>query len=125
MNGVDISNQLVSYYELNFRTLGWWKRIFNEHIDEVIINSLCLFKNYGHLNITPKTYRLNLIKAIIIKNHPFNFVSNIKKIIYIQLKLIILVVDIIVNITQKQSLILVINVRPLNIMVINEKFFMC
>ena len=125
MNGVDISNQLVSYYELNFRTLGWWKRIFNEHIDEVIINSLCLFKNSGHLNITPKTYRLNLIKAIIIKNHPFNFVSNIKKIIYIKLKLIILVVDIIVNITQKQSLNLVINVRPLNIMVINEKFFMC
>ncbi len=35
MKGVDISNQLIFYYELNFRTVRWWKRIFNEHIDVV------------------------------------------------------------------------------------------
>lgn len=78
MKGVDISNQLISYYELNFRKVSWWKRIFNEHIDVAIINSLCLFKKSGHLNITKKTFRLNLIKAIMVKNHPFKFLSNVK-----------------------------------------------
>ena len=78
MKGVDISNQLISYYELNFRTVRWWKRIFNEHIDVAIINSLCLFKKFGHLNITQKTFILNLIKAIMVKNYPFKFVSNVK-----------------------------------------------
>ena len=33
----------------------------------MIINSLCLFKKSGHLNITQKTFRLNLIKAIMVK----------------------------------------------------------
>ena len=78
MKGVDISNQFISYYELNFRTVRWWKRIFNEHIDVAIINSLCLFKKSRNLNITQKTYRLNLIKAIMMKNHPFKFVNNVK-----------------------------------------------
>jgi len=50
MKGVDISNQFISYYELNFRTISWWKRIFNEHIDAAIINSLYLFKK-SHKNI--------------------------------------------------------------------------
>ena len=78
MKGVDISNQFISYYELNFRTVRWWKRIFNEHIDIAINNSLCLFKKSGHLNITQKTFRLNLIKAIMVKNHPLKFVSKVK-----------------------------------------------
>ena len=56
---VVISNQLISYYELNLRTVHrtvcWWKRIINEHIDVEIINSLRLFKKSGHLNITQKT----------------------------------------------------------------------
>ena len=58
-----------------------------------------------------------------VKNHPFKFVNNVKLDIYIQLKLIILAVDIIVNIAQKQNLILLINVQPLNIIVIDIKFF--
>ena len=28
MKGVDLSNQLISYYELNRKTIKWWKRIF-------------------------------------------------------------------------------------------------
>ena len=78
MKGVDISDQLISYYELNFITARWRKRIFNNHIDVAIINSLCLFKKSGHLNITQKTFRLNLIKSIMVKNHPFKFVNNVK-----------------------------------------------
>ena len=77
MKGVDIS-KFISYYELNFRTVRWWKRIFNEHIDVAIINSLCIFKKSGNLKITQKTFRLNLVKAIMVKNHPFKFVNNVK-----------------------------------------------
>ena len=123
MKDVDISNQLISYYELNFRKVSLWKRIFNELIDVAIINSLCLFKKSGHLNITQKTFRLNLIKVIMVKNHPFKFISNVKINNLHLFKLIILVVDTIVNIAQKQNYILLINVQPLNIIVINAKFF--
>ena len=52
MKDVDISNQLISYYELNFRTVRRRKRIFNEQIDVAIINSLFLFKKSGHFNFT-------------------------------------------------------------------------
>ena len=98
INGVDISNQLISYYELYFRTVRWWKRIFNENIEVAIINSLCLFKKSGNLNITQKTFTLNLIKVIMVKNHPFKFVNNVKLDNLNLIKADNRVVDIIVNI---------------------------
>ena len=60
-----------------------------------------------------------------VKNHPFKFVNNVKldNLHSIKADITILVVDIIVNIAQKQNLILLINVQPLNIIVIDIKFF--
>ena len=123
MKGVDLSNQFISYYELNFRTVRWWKRIFNEHIDVAIINSLCLFKKSVNLHITQKTFRLNLVKAIMLKNHPFKFVNNVKLDNLHLIKADNSGSDIIANIAQKQNHILLINVQHLNIIVLNAKFF--
>ena len=78
MRVVDIGNKFISIGWLNFRKVRWWKRLFNEHIDLVIFNYLYLYNKSGHLNITQKTFRLDLVKAIMIKDHPLNFVTNTK-----------------------------------------------
>ena len=45
MKGVDLSNQLISYYELNSKTYKLWKRIFFHLLDISIVNSYILYKN--------------------------------------------------------------------------------
>ena len=45
MNLVDLSNQLISYYELNRKTVKWWKKIFFNLID----NYIWLLKNVFHI----------------------------------------------------------------------------
>ena len=42
--GVDKSNQLISYYEINRKTYKWWKRIFYHLIDISNVNSFIIFK---------------------------------------------------------------------------------
>jgi len=39
MRRVDDSNKFISEYELDSRTLKWWKRIFFNLIDLAIVNS--------------------------------------------------------------------------------------
>ena len=46
MKGVDLSNQLISYYELNRKTIKWWKRIFFHLLDIAIVNSFIIYKKY-------------------------------------------------------------------------------
>lgn len=67
MKGVDLSNQLISYYELNSKTYKWWKRIFFHLIDISIVNSYILYKKYNKSAITQKTFRLEIVKSIINK----------------------------------------------------------
>ena len=43
MKGVDLSNQLISYYELNRKTIKWWKRIFFHLLDIAIVNSSIIY----------------------------------------------------------------------------------
>ena len=65
--GVDLSNQLISYYELNRKTIKWWKRIFFHLLDIAIVNSFIIYKKYLNANITQKQYRIEIIKTIIKK----------------------------------------------------------
>ena len=67
MKGVDLSNQLISYYELNRKTIKWWKRIFFHLLDIAIVNSFIIYKKYLNANITQKQYRNEIIKTIIKK----------------------------------------------------------
>ena len=67
MKRVDLSNQLIRYYELNRKTIKWWKRIFFHLLDIVIVNSFIIYKKYLNANITQKQYRIEIIKTIIKK----------------------------------------------------------
>ena len=44
MKGVDLSNQFISYYELNRKTIKWWKGIFFHLLDKAIANSFIINK---------------------------------------------------------------------------------
>ena len=68
MRGVDLSNQLISYYEIDRRTYKWWKRIFFHLIDLSIINSFIIYKKYFKDSLlTQKLYRLEIVKFILAK----------------------------------------------------------
>ena len=67
MKGVDLSNQLISYYELNRKTIKQWKKIFFHLLDIAIVNSFIIYKKYLNVNITQKQYRIKIIKTIIKK----------------------------------------------------------
>jgi len=80
MKGVDKSNQLISYYELDKRTLKWWKRIFFHLIDLCIVNSWILYKLKTNKIISQLNFRINIIEhikdkynIIIPKPHIFHF----------------------------------------------------
>ena len=67
MKGVDISNQLISYYELDFKTYKWYKRIFMHLIDISIVNPYILFKKCSSNKMNLDYFRLYLVKNIIQK----------------------------------------------------------
>ena len=67
MKGVVLSNQQISYYELNSKIYKWWKRIFFHLLDISIVNSYILYKKYNKSAITQKTFRLEIVKSIINK----------------------------------------------------------
>ena len=67
MKGFNLSNQLINYYELNRKTIKWWKRIFFHLLDIAIVNSFIIYKKYLNANITQKQYRIKIIKTIIKK----------------------------------------------------------
>ena len=67
MKGVDLSNQLISYQDLNRKTIKWWKRIFFHLLDIVIVNSFIIYKKYLNANFSQKQYKIEIIKTIIKK----------------------------------------------------------
>ena len=58
MKGVDLSNQLISYYELNRKTIKWWKRIFFHLLDIAIVNSFIIYKKYLNANFIQNNIEL-------------------------------------------------------------------
>eukprot|EP01022_Parablepharisma_sp_SALTPOND_P022514 TRINITY_DN4585_c0_g1_i1.p1 TRINITY_DN4585_c0_g1~~TRINITY_DN4585_c0_g1_i1.p1 ORF type:complete len:504 (+),score=-0.98 TRINITY_DN4585_c0_g1_i1:197-1513(+) len=68
--GVDISDQIISYYELDQRTYTWWKRILFHLLDVAIANSYIVFRNY-HNGISQKDYRILLAKQLIERGNEF------------------------------------------------------
>ena len=77
MKGVDKSNQLISYYEINRKTYKWWKKIFYHLIDVSIVNSFIIFKKINNTSITQKNYRLEIVREIIKKYN--KTIGNIKQ----------------------------------------------
>ena len=68
MKGVDISNQLISYYEIDMRMRKWWKRLFNHLIDIAVVNSFILYNKSGKGELlSQKNFREAIVMAVIAK----------------------------------------------------------
>ena len=66
MKGVDISNQLISYYEIDIRMRKWWKRLFNHLIDIAVVNSFILYNKSGRgEQLSQKKFREAIVMAVI------------------------------------------------------------
>ena len=81
--GVDIMDQYISYYNIERRSIKWWKKVFFFGIEVCINNSYILYKQNNNNNNRKYdflTFRLNLIKQILNKYtaKEYNF-ENIKK----------------------------------------------
>jgi len=68
MKGVDISNQLISYYEIDVRMKKWWKRLFNHLIDIAVVNSYILYNKSGRGEVlSQKKFRESIVLSVIAK----------------------------------------------------------
>ena len=68
MKGVDISNQLISYYEIDIRMKKWWKRLFNHLIDIAVVNSYILYNKSGRGEVlSQKKFRESIVLSVIAK----------------------------------------------------------
>ena len=68
MKGVDISNQLISYYEIDMRMKKWWKRLFNHLIDVALFNYYILYNKSGRNEIlSQKKFRESIVMTVIAK----------------------------------------------------------
>ena len=68
MKGVDISNQLISYYEIDIRMRKWWKRLFNHLIDIAVVNSFILYNKSGRgEQLSQKKFRESIVMSVIAK----------------------------------------------------------
>lgn len=67
MGGVDLSDQIVQYYDILRKTVKWWKKVFFHLFNLLLVNSYILFKKYGQ-NVRRKShmdFRVELIKALV------------------------------------------------------------
>ena len=68
MSGVDLADQLLSYYSMTTRrTLKWWKKVFWRLVDIAIINSWIIFHtNYSDSEIkSQKQFRIKLAEELV------------------------------------------------------------
>jgi len=64
MGGVDLSDQLLKYYEIIRKSKKWWKTLFFHFFDVAIVNSFIIHKSIGG-ELNHKTFRVNLAKTLL------------------------------------------------------------
>jgi hypothetical protein len=67
MGGVDLSDQIIQYYDILRKSVKWWKKVFFHLFNLLVVNSYILMKKYGqHLRIpSHQQFRIDLIQALI------------------------------------------------------------
>ncbi|XP_060572694.1 piggyBac transposable element-derived protein 4-like [Ruditapes philippinarum] len=69
MGGIDLSDQLLQYYEALRRTVKWWKKLFFHMLNMLVLNSYKLFLKYGNRNGATRRshqqFRSKLVRALI------------------------------------------------------------
>ena len=66
MGGVDLSDQLMNYYNFLHRSCKWWRKLWVHLFNMVILNGHVLNKAFGHQNnVSHYEYRYMLIGALL------------------------------------------------------------
>ena len=67
MVGVDLYDQLASYYSFEHRTVKWWRRAFFHLLDTAIINAYILYKQsrQSSRKLTHLEFRVELAKGLL------------------------------------------------------------
>ena len=66
MGGVDLSDQMISYYSFSHRSVKWWKRVFFHLIDTTIVNAYILYSQstQSSRKLTHVNFRIELAKGL-------------------------------------------------------------
>ena len=67
MGGVDLADQVMSYYSFLRRTVKWWQKLFVHLFNMIILNSYVLFCKYGNKNMSHDDFREELVQKLIDK----------------------------------------------------------
>lgn len=66
MGGVDLSDQVVQYYDVLRKCVKWWKKLFFHLFNLMVVNSYMLYRKYGEegRKKTHLEFRVSLINAL-------------------------------------------------------------
>ena len=67
MGGVDLSDQLIKYYQVVHKTRKWWKTLFFHFIDVATVNSFIIYKANGG-ELSQKFFRKRLTRELVQSN---------------------------------------------------------
>ena len=69
MIGVDVGDQLLSYYGFSHRTLKWWRRAFFHLIEVAIVNAYIMYASTPQTGrkMTHKEFRIQLAKELLLE----------------------------------------------------------
>ena len=65
MSGIDLSDQMISYYSNLRKTLKWYRKVALQIIEVLLNNSYCVFKKCTGKQMTMFTYRETIVNHLI------------------------------------------------------------
>ena len=65
MGGVDLSDQLLSYYSFLWKSMKWSRKLLIHQLNLLILNAYILNKNYGCEKLTHDEYRDRIVKYLL------------------------------------------------------------
>ena len=68
MGGVDVADQLVTYYGFQHCSKKWWKRVFFHLLDVTMINAYVIYKSSRSRKITHLDFMVAVVKGLLQKS---------------------------------------------------------
>lgn len=78
MGGVDMSDQLMNYYNFLRKSIKWWRKLFIHLVNMVIMNAFILNKKYGHKKLSHVGYREYLAEYLLKDGNPQIYVQEMR-----------------------------------------------
>ena len=68
IGGVDIADQLVTYYGFQHCSNKWWKRVFFHLLDVTMVNAYIIYKSYRNTKVTHLSFMVDVVKGLLLKS---------------------------------------------------------